>query len=139
MLDVLEALSQGSVNSIKESDTNYVLQLNGPQSLLNIHHCPYRAKAAIVNRLGCVLMKFSLWSMKCEVHIIFTCHKILFLKIFFKTIQKQNSQSLLAHRPYKPRIWPWAYSSLTSVLSLWIMGAFLYDQIHGDYTVKQMR
>jgi len=32
-----------------------------------------------MNKHGYILIKLNLWKLKSEIHVIFTCHKILFL------------------------------------------------------------
>lgn len=52
------------------------------------------------NEHGCVPIKLYLWTLKSELHVIFTCHKILFYWFF-----PNHLKSFLAHGPYKSRCW----------------------------------
>ena len=65
-----------------------------------LNYCPCNMRAAIDNRQrnehGYVPVRLLLWTLKCEFHITFTCHEMLFFKkIFPQTFN--NVKSFLTH------------------------------------------
>lgn len=85
--------------------------------------CHYRAKAVTDSECGWAPIKPSLWKLKFEFHITFSCHEIFFF--FFSTLRKYK-KPLLDYSPYKNSQWARAglffhFSVYRGKSSLWIL------------------